>query len=125
MHLAMVASAERYCELVTDLETDSPRLRKAQIVRIGWLPPAHQTRVRSDEFEMGLVAQALGLCDSELALIDLGRSQRRCRRRQGRRHRTVFRCVGLITAEEIGHRALVSAPVVMRRPRDRCRIIRM
>src|SRR5262245_5423327 len=125
MHLAMVASAERYCELVTDLETDSPRLRKAQIVRIGWLPPAHQTRVRSDEFEMGLVAQALGLCDSELALIDLGRSQRRCRRRQGRRHRSVLCCVFLIASKKLGHRPQISAPIVMRRPRDRCRIIRM
>ena len=40
MHLSMVTSAERYSELITDLETHCPRLRKAQMVRVGRLPPA-------------------------------------------------------------------------------------
>ena len=45
MQLPMMPAAERHGELITDLKTDRPRLRKAQMMRIGWLPPADQTRL--------------------------------------------------------------------------------
>jgi hypothetical protein len=43
MRLAMMPTAEWHGEFITDLKTDRPRLRKAQMVRIGRLPPADQT----------------------------------------------------------------------------------
>ena len=45
MHLPMMPTAERYGELIADFKTDRPRLGKAQMVRIGRLPPANQTRL--------------------------------------------------------------------------------
>ena len=45
MQLTMVPAAERHGELITDLETDRPRLRKAQMMRIGRLPSADETRL--------------------------------------------------------------------------------
>ena len=39
MHLSMMPTAERHGELITNLKTDCPRLRKAQMMRIGRLPP--------------------------------------------------------------------------------------
>ena len=45
MQLTMVPTAERHGELITHLETDRPWLRKAQMMRIGRLPPADQTRL--------------------------------------------------------------------------------
>ena len=50
MNFSVMSAAERHSEFITNLETDCPRLRKAQMMRIGWLPAAHQTRLRSDEF---------------------------------------------------------------------------
>jgi hypothetical protein len=51
-----VPAAQRYCEFIADLEANRARLRKAQMMRIGRLPPADQTRLRSDEFQVGFVA---------------------------------------------------------------------
>src|SRR5262245_63637562 len=117
MKLPMVSTTKWHGKFIAHLQTHCSRLRKAQMMRIRWLPPAHQTWLRSDEFQMSLVAQALGFGDRELTLIDFGRRQGGRRRRQGRCHRLVFRCAGLITAKEISHRALVSPPVVVRGPR--------
>jgi len=39
MQLPMMPAAERHGELIADLETDGPRLRKAEVMRIGRLPP--------------------------------------------------------------------------------------
>src|SRR4029453_10823780 len=90
---------------------------------IGGLPSAHETWLRCDEFQMGLVTQALGLSNGKLALVDFGSSQRRCRRRQERR--IVFCCFFLIAPEELGHRPLMSPPVVVRRTRNRRRVVRV
>ena len=43
--LPMMAAAERHGELVADLKTDRPRLRKSKMMRIGRLPTADQTRL--------------------------------------------------------------------------------
>ena len=56
MKLPMMTATERNGELVTDLESDRTRLCKAQMVGIGWLPPADKTRLGGHEFQMGLVA---------------------------------------------------------------------
>ena len=45
MQLPMVPAAERHGELITDLKTDRPRLRKPQMMRIGRLPPADEARL--------------------------------------------------------------------------------
>ena len=45
MQLPMMTAAERHGELITDLEADRPRLRKTQMMRIGRLPAADQTRL--------------------------------------------------------------------------------
>ena len=70
MQLPMMTAAERYSELVTDFETEGPGLGKAQGMRIGRLPTANETRLRSHESQMGLVTQPLGLGDGEKALVD-------------------------------------------------------
>ena len=48
--MPMMHAAEWYSELITDLEADGSRLRKAQMMRIGWLSCAHKTWLRGDEF---------------------------------------------------------------------------
>ena len=45
MQLSMVTAAERHGELIADLEADRPRLRKPQMMWVGWLPPADQARL--------------------------------------------------------------------------------
>ena len=67
----MMSAAERYGELVTDFESERSGLGKTQVMRIGRLPTANETRLRSHESQMGLVTQPLGLGDGEKALIDL------------------------------------------------------
>src|SRR5262245_61067147 len=84
MKLPMVSTTKWHGKFIADLETDGSRLRKAQMMRIGGLSPAHQTRLRRHEFRVRLVAQALGFGDGELALIDFGTRQGGRRRRQGR-----------------------------------------
>src|SRR5215831_1755369 len=119
MQLPMVSTAKWHGKFIAHLQTHCSRLRKAQMVRIGGLSPAHQTRLRRHEFQVRLVAQPLGFGDGEFALVDF---ESRC---QGRRHCLVFRCAGLITAKEIGRRALMSPPVVVRRPRNRRCVVGM
>ena len=92
------------------------------MMRIGRLPAANQARLGGNEFQVRLVAQALGLGDSELALVDFGLGRPALPApRVAPLH--VIPCLRLIPAKQFSHRALVSPPVVMRRPRDRCRIV--
>jgi len=63
MKLSMMTATKRDGELITDFETDGFGLRKAQMVRIGWSAPANQTGLRGHKFQVGFVAQALGLSD--------------------------------------------------------------
>ena len=71
MQLPMMTAAERHGELVADFEAEGSRLGKPQVMWIGRLPAANETRLRSHESQMGLVAQTLGFGDGENALIDL------------------------------------------------------
>ena len=45
MQLPMMTTAERYGELVADFETQRSELRKPQVMRIGGLPAADETRL--------------------------------------------------------------------------------
>ena len=67
MQLPMMAPAEGYSELVADFEAERSRLRKPQMMRIGWLPAADQAGLRGDKPQMGFVTQPLGLGDGENA----------------------------------------------------------
>ena len=71
MQLPMMTAAERYGELVADLETQRSGLCKPQVMRIRWLPAADQAGLRGHESQMGFVAQPFGLGDGENALVDL------------------------------------------------------
>jgi hypothetical protein len=55
MQLPMMAVAERDGDLIADLHADRARLRKAQMMRVGCLTAADKTRLRGNEFQMGLV----------------------------------------------------------------------
>jgi hypothetical protein len=72
MQLPVMATAERDGELVADFHAERSRLRKAQVMWIGWLPSAHQARLGGDELQMRLVAQPLGFGQGEPALVDQG-----------------------------------------------------
>jgi hypothetical protein len=65
MQLAVVRPAKRYGELITDLLSEPTRLRKAQVVRIGRLASANQTRLLGQKPKMLTVAQPLRLGDGE------------------------------------------------------------
>ena len=70
MQLPVMTAAERNRELVADFEADRSRLGEPQVKRIARLPPADEARLRGDEPEMRLVAQAFGLGDGEKAFVD-------------------------------------------------------
>ena len=52
---AMVHAAERHDELVAHLAAQRPGLREAQVMRVGRLAPAHDTRLRRDKFAVAFV----------------------------------------------------------------------
>ena len=56
VQLSVMTPTKGHGELITDFKTHCPRLRKAQMMRIGRLPPADETWLRGDEFEVRLVA---------------------------------------------------------------------
>ena len=86
VHLSVMTPAEGYGEFITHFETDRSRLRKPEVMGIGRLPAANQARLGGNKFQVCLVAQALGLGDGELALVDSDiRQGRRCRRQGQRR----------------------------------------
>ena len=45
MQLPVMTAAEGHGELVADFEADGSRLGKAQVMRVGWLPAANETRL--------------------------------------------------------------------------------
>jgi len=65
MQGAMVQPAERHRELVADLPAQSPRLRKAQMMRVCWLPAAHQTGLGRHESKVIFVPASPRLAVSQ------------------------------------------------------------
>src|SRR5262249_7601744 len=117
----MMAAAERHCELVADFQTDRSRLGKSQVMRIGGLSTTDEARLRSDKLQMRLVTQPLRFGEDELAFVDpiWGRATERYRRKGRGIHG------GLVLWKEFLDRAAMSPPVIVRRARDWCRIIRV
>ena len=64
MQLAVVTAAERDRELIAHFEADRSWLRKTQMMWIGRLSSADQTRLCGDEFQVRLVTQSLRLAQS-------------------------------------------------------------
>ena len=57
MDLAVMHAAERYRELIAHFATERPGLCEAQMMGVGGLASANQTRLGRDELPMSLVAQ--------------------------------------------------------------------
>jgi hypothetical protein len=69
MVVSVVCSAQRHCELVADLESHSARLSEPQMVGVGWVSPADQARLGSNELEMSFVAKPARLADQQFAFL--------------------------------------------------------
>ena len=70
MHLAMVSAAQWNRELVTHLAAECRRLRKAQVVRIGWTPTTDHARLLGYRFDVIKVANAARRRQCEHTFID-------------------------------------------------------
>ena len=68
--LAMMSSAERDDKLVADLAPQSPALRKAQMMRIGWAPTANQARLLGHIADVVAVPNATRLRQRQGGLIN-------------------------------------------------------
>ena len=68
--LLVVVTTERHGELVADFQTQSPRLRKPQMMRVGRELPADEARLRSNEPQMVFVTKPLGLANCQNTLVD-------------------------------------------------------
>ena len=73
MKLVMMVATKWDSKFVTDFETQSPWLRKTQVMRVRRLPSANETWVRGNKSQMGLVTKTLGFGDGQNALIDPSR----------------------------------------------------
>src|SRR6266571_2563894 len=56
--LAVMQAAKRNRELIADLATERPRLRKAQMMRLGWQACADEAGLSRYKFPVKLIAQA-------------------------------------------------------------------
>ena len=84
MHLAVMDTAERNHEFVAHLAAERPRLHEAEMMRVGMLAPADQTRLFGHEPQMLLIAMAARFGDCKCALVDAGGSGILRRNRRGR-----------------------------------------
>src|SRR5437660_11245755 len=69
MHRPMMPSAERDRELIADLAAKRPGLGKSEVVGIGGLTAAHETRLLGDVAQVLPVAVAPRSSDCEHALV--------------------------------------------------------
>jgi hypothetical protein len=70
MVVTVMDSAQRYGELVADLEPHRAGLGEPQMVGVGGASSTDQTGLRGNEFEVGFVAKSTGLTDGEFAFLD-------------------------------------------------------
>src|ERR1700757_1032511 len=70
MKFAVVRSAQRHCELVTDLLAKSPRLRKAQMMRVAGLPATDEAGLSGHEAQVLSVALPQHFWDCERSPIN-------------------------------------------------------
>src|SRR5262249_15268279 len=124
VQLSMMSAAERHGEFIARLETNGPGLCKPQVMRVRGVPSTDEARLGGNKFKVCLVSQPLGLGERELALVDLVRVFRRCGRGQ-RWCQEVFPGLFEVSAHELSHRSAVTASIIMRRSRDRRRVVRV
>ena len=131
MQFTVVPATERDSEFVAHFEPDRARLRKAQMMRVGWATTADKTGLRSNEFQVSLIAYPFWLSDRELAFVDLLRLVRIVRCKSGGCCRGLREGFGLRDGcgpcvwKEVFARAVVPSAVVVRWTRDRGGIIGM
>ena len=59
--MPVMAATKRYRKFIAHLEAKRTWLREAEMVRVAWLAPAHEARLRRDEAKMRLIAATLRL----------------------------------------------------------------
>jgi hypothetical protein len=70
MHLAMMTTAERDRELITNFSAKSRRLCKTEMMRIGGTATANQARLLGDRFHMLPIANSTGHRQPQDRFID-------------------------------------------------------
>jgi hypothetical protein len=70
VEVAVVNSAQRYGELVADLEPHRSGLGEPEMVGVGGASTANQTRLRRHKLEVRFVAEAARLADGELTFVN-------------------------------------------------------
>ena len=70
MDFAMMSPTERHCELVTDSSTESPVLRKAQMMGVARLTSADQTRLLGNKAHVLAIAYAARFGMRQNRLVD-------------------------------------------------------
>jgi hypothetical protein len=70
MVVTVMDSAQRYRELITDLEPHCAGLGEPQMVGVGGASSTDQTGLRGNELEVGFVAESTGLADRQYTFVD-------------------------------------------------------
>jgi hypothetical protein len=70
MDLAVVAPAQQHGELIAHFSPERTVLREPQMMGIGWLTAANQTRLVRHEPDVVFVTKAARLGVDQLALVD-------------------------------------------------------
>ena len=70
MHLAMVPSTQRDCELIADLATERPGLGKAQMMRVRRAATADKARLLGDMADMLAIANTARFSQQQCAFVD-------------------------------------------------------
>jgi hypothetical protein len=70
MHLPMMAAAERDRELIAGFATECPRLRRSQVVSIGWTTAIDQACVLGDRFDVIAVANPARRRQGQYSFVD-------------------------------------------------------
>ena len=70
VNLAMMSAAQRNREFIADLEAETAWLREAQMMGIAGLPTTDQAGLFGNKSQMGPIADATRLRNSELTLVD-------------------------------------------------------
>ena len=71
MNFAVMSTAQWHRELITHLASKRSALCKSEVVRIGRLPAANQTRMSCDEFHVLSIADSSRLRVNKTARFDL------------------------------------------------------
>ena len=66
-----MGSAQRYGELIADLEAHRAGLGEPQMMGVGGASSTDQTGLRRNELEVGLVAESTGLTNRKYTFVDL------------------------------------------------------